>query len=198
MFFAIENINDKSLKYPEQEEKRLLREIKAQNLGMIESALDDLVQKLHVMNYSNLIVSLVRLCTTIQSTIDSIRRENFSTTLTESLETNPMEYLTLKDLQTHMNEYIHNGITEDIIGSRHKRMIEAVKEIVRTRYKDPALCLAVIADELKITPNYLNHNFKKACGMSVSEFITDFRLIQSAELIERLALLCLKTTLKIS
>ena len=179
-----ENLNDTSLKYPEQEEKKLLREIMAQNLGMIGPALDDLIQKVHGMSYSNLVVSLVRLCTTIQSTIETIKRENFCTSMTESLGVNPMEYPTLMDLRSRMYEYIHSGIAEDIIVSRHKRMIEAVKEIVKKRYCDPALCLAIIADDLRITPNYLNHNFKIVCGMSVSEYITDFRLVRSAELIK--------------
>jgi AraC-like DNA-binding protein len=179
-----ENLNNLALNYPVQEEKKLVREIKAQNVSQIEIVLDDILRKIAKMSYNNLLISVIRLGNTIRNTVEEISRVNFKDIYADTVGDNPMQYSTIAELGASLLDLIKNGIAEDIVAGKHRKLAAAAKGIVLNSYVDPNLCLIGIADSLKISPNYLNHIYKNINGMSISDFITDYRLDKAAQLIE--------------
>lgn len=177
------NLAAQSANYPLQKETRLVREIKAQNQAGVESLLDDILDSIAVMNYSNIVTSLFRLCNIVRDTVQEIDRSNFVEVHTDTLGSNPMEYATIFELRESLLAYISNSFVKDTVSHKHRKMVDSTIRLIENQYSDPNLCLIGIADVLKISPNYLNQIFKGVCGSSISNYITDYRLDVAASLI---------------
>ncbi|MFB9328021.1 response regulator [Paenibacillus aurantiacus] len=56
-------------------------------------------------------------------------------------------------------------------------------EFVHANFADPELSIKSIAEHLFLTPNYLSLQFKKETGMTINQYITDFRIDKAKELL---------------
>lgn len=84
-----------------------------------------------------------------------------------------------KYLTEEIKEYFEH--TKDL-ASNSKIVIE-IMEYVKKNYMNSALCLNEIAENVYITPNYMNSLFKKKFGKTVGQYITDVRIQMAKELI---------------
>lgn len=69
-------------------------------------------------------------------------------------------------------------------GERNAVLMEAVKEIIETKYTDVNLSLQMIAEAMRMSPSYIGKMFKKMHGRSVAEYINDVRLRHAVRYLE--------------
>lgn len=82
------------------------------------------------------------------------------------------------DLAEKINEELQLKVK-----SKHYRLIEKVKEIIKGKFMDPTLNLSYVANELHISLNYLSSVFKKETGQSFVQYLTNFRIDKAKELL---------------
>jgi YesN/AraC family two-component response regulator len=71
-----------------------------------------------------------------------------------------------------------------LVSEKSRRNVQLVKEVVAARYREPGLCVAAIADSMRMSPVYLGKIFRDACHCSIAEHITTVRLERTRELLE--------------
>ncbi|MDL2293510.1 helix-turn-helix transcriptional regulator [Ruminococcaceae bacterium OttesenSCG-928-D13] len=55
-------------------------------------------------------------------------------------------------------------------------VVQRVVEIVQQQYPDPGLCLSSIAEQLRLSPNYIGYLFKSTRQQSISQYIYELRM----------------------
>lgn len=83
-------------------------------------------------------------------------------------------------LNDELNEYFEN--TRDL--ANNSKIIIEIMEYVKNNYMNPELCLNKIAENVYITPNYMNTLFKRKFGKTVGQYITDVRIQKAKELVK--------------
>ncbi|NOU79006.1 response regulator [Paenibacillus sp. LMG 31459] len=59
----------------------------------------------------------------------------------------------------------------------------SIQKCVHANYKKTELSIKMIADQLFLTPNYLSLQFKKETGITINQYITDYRIAKAKELL---------------
>mgnify|MGYP000899912034 FL=1 len=179
-----DNLKNTSLNYPFADEQKLVSAIKRQDFPKVVYYMDKITAGFKKMSYNNIVISLVHLCNTIRTTVNEINKVNFSDDYIGIYDINPVDYQTIDDLLQVLKELVRNCCDKENTIQKHSEMVKIVKNIVCNEYTDPNLNLAVIAGRIRISPNYLNCIFKNSCGISISDYITDYRLSKAAELLK--------------
>ncbi len=60
--------------------------------------------------------------------------------------------------------------------SRHEKLMQEVLDYIALNYSSPNMCVNQIAEYVSMTPNYLSKLFKKYKSVSISDYISTFRL----------------------
>lgn len=71
----------------------------------------------------------------------------------------------------------------EILKKQRNPYIIAAQEFIEVNYSNPALSLEEIAENLKIAPNYLSTIFSKNLGIKLFEYVNEYRLEKSIELL---------------
>lgn len=82
--------------------------------------------------------------------------------------------------------YSLNTLCQDfseILKKQRNPYIIAAQEFIELNYNNPALSLEEIAENLKIAPNYLSTIFSKNLGIKLFEYVNEYRLEKSIELL---------------
>ncbi len=69
-------------------------------------------------------------------------------------------------------------------GTKSNYVREAM-EYIRLHFNDPGICIGSIADHLSISEGYLSHTFKKETGLSPLNYLTQYRIQQAMQMLER-------------
>lgn len=76
-------------------------------------------------------------------------------------------------------------LCEEIKNRRNDgKNIQLVKQYIMEHYMDSALSVKSIAQAVFLNENYLSSHFKKKCGISLSEYIMQFRMEKAKELLK--------------
>ena len=67
--------------------------------------------------------------------------------------------------------------------TRSSKIAKAAKAYIEQHYADPSLQLERIAQHVLINPSYLRAVFKKEVGITVSDYLTQYRMQQAKELL---------------
>lgn len=86
------------------------------------------------------------------------------------------------DLNKAVNSLIHelcNEVIETKNSSTHQNadlITQRICEIIERKYPDNGLCLSSIAEEIRLSPNYIGQIFKTAKGKSIAQYILSIRM----------------------
>jgi two-component system, response regulator YesN len=58
-----------------------------------------------------------------------------------------------------------------------------IRKLIRLHYADANLSIKTLSDALFLTPNYLSLQFKKETGLTINQYITDYRMERAKELL---------------
>ena len=101
--------------------------------------------------------------------------------LTAAIESNP----TCDALRSSLEQAL-STLCQDFSAAIKKQRnpyVTAAKNYIEEHYANPNLSLEEIAEELKIAPNYLSSIFSKNLGVKLFEFVNEYRLNKSIELL---------------
>jgi len=151
--------------------------------GQLEEAkitFRSMLEKQKNLKYESLISNLLQLAYVIYNRLFDLEEyggqeeaHDLSHTLKELLNNE-----TLDELQLQM-EQVFVRMTMLVLERKEKRssvLADSVISYIHLNYSDPSLCLEEIADYLKYSKVYLSKIFREVYGISVSEFITDYRI----------------------
>lgn len=95
------------------------------------------------------------------------------------------EGFTSDDLKANVQEslYILCSDFSEALKKQRNPYIMAAQDYIRQHYGSPELSLEEIAENLKIAPNYLSTIFSKNLGKRLFEYINEYRLEKSIELL---------------
>jgi two-component system response regulator YesN len=62
-----------------------------------------------------------------------------------------------------------------------ERVADRAREVVREQFTDPSLSVAMIAESLGLSPNYLSSLYKKATDTNMTDYIAEVRLNAAAD-----------------
>ncbi len=65
----------------------------------------------------------------------------------------------------------------------HNKIVNEVLKLIAEKYTDTNLTLSILADLLYVTPNYLSAVFKDETGIGFMDYLTDYRIEKSKELL---------------
>lgn len=174
--------------YPLELEENLLKEVRSCNMRQAGKKLDRLIGKVLEMEYSAIILAIMRLNSAIGRTLAEMYRSRFLSVPedTEALRANYLEHHTIADAQTLIWRKIHEAAEalKDIGAVANRPLVhQAINDMIEAEYGDPSFCLNTIAIALNMSPNYVNGLYKKATGESISQSILNFRLEKAAVLL---------------
>lgn len=72
---------------------------------------------------------------------------------------------------------------EDESGSRSAFVVKKVKEYIHKHYAEP-MTVEAMADEIRLSSNYIRTIFKEGTGQTILEYITDYRFERACELLK--------------
>lgn len=98
-------------------------------------------------------------------------------------------YTEILSLETweEMSEYflkklIHVSKTEEKQCQRTNLLVSTIQKIIHEEFEDPNLCLQQISEMIKMSSQYVGRIFKGTVGISVAEYINEYRLKKSIEI----------------
>ena len=90
---------------------------------------------------------------------------------------------------TELQEYVHEAIDilrsdfTEVLKRQRNPYIVAAQQYIEVNYSNPDLSLDEIAENLKIAPNYLSTTFSKNMGKKLFEYVNEYRLAKSIDLL---------------
>ena len=104
---------------------------------------------------------------------------------TQDLFKNLINQPTLDDFYTIVEAFAkENEGGFHLTESRHSALIDLARDMIEKNHSDPRLCMASIAEELKMSPTYFGIIFKKAVGTPFSNYLTMVRIQEAAHLLK--------------
>ncbi|GBG08957.1 AraC family transcriptional regulator [Paenibacillus agaridevorans] len=157
--------------------------------GQLEEAkriLDEILKRQKQLKYESAIANVLQLAYSVYNRLSDLEdygggdgsHVDWSISLKELLNIE-----TLDEIQVRLEE-VFSRITWLVWERKERRssaLADSVISYIYQNYKDPSLCLESIADYLKYSKVYLSKIFRDIHGVSVSEFITDYRIARIME-----------------
>ncbi len=68
-------------------------------------------------------------------------------------------------------------------GGGNQTVIASVTSFVRANYRNPALKIQDIVEEVHFSPTYLSHLFKRETGIALWDYVTELRIHEARKLL---------------
>ena len=179
------NQQNTQLGYSAMLEKRLLESLKSGSISTFEEILVRIFGEIASFSYNNILLSVMQLINTLSSTFNEINRSkiepvhvNFNLVAQRLFELETLQELFEEILQICREAMTKTGKLEN---EKQSILIEAVKELVHADYKNIDLCLSFIAERLNLSAKHVSKVFGGQMNMSVSDYISEVRLVKAAE-----------------
>lgn len=169
----------------EQIAKLIWDEKEEQVQSLIERTIDDIIKSGILADQTNNCKRLVSAVTSHMLSYPFVSDTHLSDVYNQlSLKLNEDDFSS-KDLKEHVQEalLILCGDFSEALKKQRNPYIMAAQEYIRQHYGSPELTLEEIAENLKIAPNYLSTIFSKNLGKRLFEYINEYRLDKSIELL---------------
>lgn len=183
-----ENIENRAWTYSFDKEKRLVEELRGGSIKKIEECLCSMFEDICKMNHSNIMLSVSHLASTLGNTVMEIDRTRIRPLEADGLDIYEtlLEQDTIRGFHRLAMQYVEDYVkAESESSKRHEVLLDAIKEMVQAKYMDANLCTAQIAGVFKMAPAYVARIFKESLGISLQEYINEYRIERAAELLEK-------------
>jgi len=169
---SIDSLNQGIETENEEQIKETLREI----FDKYEGADNDE----HIVLYSGLISILLTIVMNVGKNISTVYGEKFQ----PYQEILALEDRTLREEK--VTEYFLKAVRHEKknVSTRSGKLVEDVKAYIAAHYMEPDLCIADISRELLINQTYLRSMFKDEMQITISEYLTKYRMQLALDLIQ--------------
>jgi two-component system, response regulator YesN len=105
--------------------------------------------------------------------------------------TSLQEMPTLRDMEQWLKGVVVGAVDKVRGGSggRTQKIVAKTRHYIERNFRNPDLTLSLIADHISVTPSYISGVFKRRTGVSIVAYITDQRVRQARDLMDREPLL---------
>lgn len=132
-------------------------------------------------------VDLVQFAFQIQQTVSEISEYNIKLfEVFPSFTNNIVDAESIgvvEDMFAEIFDFLYKNILslKDLKGDN---FVNRVKQLTEENYHDPSFCRNIVSERLNINANYADTLFKKKTSKTIANFITDYRLEKSCELLK--------------
>ncbi|SFI87455.1 Helix-turn-helix domain-containing protein [Paenibacillus sp. UNC496MF] len=169
-------------------EKKLTEAIRTNDLAAMEASAAQLLATLRDCHYDHIVHGVLHVVDVIKTTIREINQNRIASLPIDlsTLSRQVLDQETLADISELVCATLRElhekrrGAEQDTNGA----LIEAIKDIIETRYADMNLSLQGISATLKMTSAYVGRIFKQSELVSVGEYLNEVRLTRAREYLE--------------
>lgn len=86
-------------------------------------------------------------------------------------------YLYMKKMVTSVGDYFEKRNKQ-----KENSIVKEITDIIKQTFTEN-ISITLIAEQVHLTPNYVSMIFKKTCGMTIMEYVTELRIQKAKELI---------------
>lgn len=179
--------------YPQELEKTIIKALVEKDKLSLFTSADKFVIDISKSNLRFYYRSLNRIMRTLYEELRIInplitRGENMNNL--ESLLNSLNDYKSIKEHKIFLNGFLEQNynIITDISEVKDDNQINKIISYIINNYENPGLGSQMIADYINLNPTYLQTIFKKETKRSLHEYINNFRLKKSLELLESTSL----------
>lgn len=177
-----ENYSDGDNTYPKMEETKLLKAIIDKNSEETEVLFDNFLAKIMVMRVNDFKTAILRLALSIQSLFENdytCAKDKYKRIV--SLVKSVAGLETLNEVCTCFAELldISCNMESENVTTEYNQNVQSMIKYIDDNFENPALNQEMIAGELGLSSNYVGKQFKAAMGISVSKYLTEYRLKKS-------------------
>lgn len=161
------------------------RHIQAGNEREIRGDFEHLAQIARCQRSECLIEFLTSRVVQILHLIDTRERTNNNYAGTVFLEryTEILSLETWEEMSLRLEKLLaHAAAPEDRQVQKTNLLVGTIQKVVREEFEDPNLCVQQIADMVKMSSQYVGRVFRANTGISVAEYINEYRLKKSIEI----------------
>lgn len=178
-----------NFRYPSEEEKALLNALKSRNEEKALHCLEDFLHTLRAARPEEVGMSVIQLVLQIYTKVRVICADfssgdemNF-TDIFRRL--NQME--TLDDIQTYLTSFLRLvlKLLVNNVQEKKKETVQSIIAYISEKYSDPNLTINDIANFAGLSTNYTRLIFKDVMSVSVTEFLTEFRVRKLEEMMQK-------------
>ncbi|WNR42826.1 AraC family transcriptional regulator [Paenibacillus roseipurpureus] len=171
--------------YDEKLEERILESIRAGDGEEAKSLFDQFVEVSSKGDIESFMLSMTRFSLALGKTFDIMNK-----TRIEKIPISMKDFYmrmasfeSIDDLKSKFYEDIMKIANQKpLVETRHDALVESIKRFIQDHFTED-LSLKGIAIEFKLSQGYLGTIFRDSVGLSVMDFIHNFRLDKSAELL---------------
>lgn len=166
-------------------QRELLQKISSGSFANISGDFDEVFEKIRLLSYDSIRIALISLILNIKSAADELNLRRM-----EPLSFDTGRFLgcisesgSIDELKAALTD-VFAGAGEQAGGAgstKQQQMTAAVKDYIGRHYFDPSLYLPSISDALSLSPRYVGREFKAATGVTINDYINDYRLGKAAE-----------------
>ncbi|MBP3962609.1 helix-turn-helix domain-containing protein [Paenibacillus lignilyticus] len=174
---------------PVELEKKLIESIKLNQSELFGKTLDRTFKHISSLHYDYIEYMIMHVLLLMKVAIKEINHNrihpvsiDLSDTNRKILESETMEESKL--VFQAIYEELSDRLNHQEADGRNEVLMDAIKEIIETKYTDVNLSLQEIADAMRMSPTYIGKLFKKWHGQSVAEFINEIRLRYAVQYLE--------------
>jgi AraC-like DNA-binding protein len=180
-----ENFNNDKTGIESELEERLIQKIKNSNIYDIQIEIDKIFVSISKLKYNNIILALIHLIYTIKISVDELNMRRLEPICfdTSFLSNEILDMESLEQLKNSIMNILEESLSKSGFVENEKQnvIINAVKEIINNNYHDSQLYLPEISKKLNLSPQYVGRVFKAFTGMSITDYISDYRLDKATE-----------------
>ncbi|WP_261301650.1 helix-turn-helix domain-containing protein [Paenibacillus andongensis] len=183
-----ERNNNDLHEYPYEIEKRLIEAIKELNLRKIDTSLQEFFEMLALFSADIIQITLLQLAVLLTKTLSSITKTSIENgeysikVLVSKIQTCE----TLEEIQ----QYLYSLCSEvvEAKGNDSKEnvktmIVNKMKDYVGKHYDGANLSTDTVADYVELSRNYVRSIFKEITGISLSDYITQYRMTEAQRLL---------------
>lgn len=166
--------------YPRAEENRLLKALADGDREGLERSFDEFLAKIIMCDVNDEKTAIMRVAFAIQSSVESGKDENMRRRTAELVKS-IAETSNMTELCREFNELFCVVASGGEPEGQNVGIAARVAECIEEEYSNENLNLDMIADRLRLSPNYVGRLFRKETGKSVSAYLVEYRLKKAVE-----------------
>lgn len=176
------------LNYSVHLEKKLIEEMKSNNLDASEDTLFTILQEISGQAGSHITFSVMLLIRTIMTTVYEMNDFKYNQSIIDfnAVYSKFIDLETIDEIYDELKSLLRRMISVEKyqVHEKHNVIVETIKDSIQKNYSDLDLSLQKLGTLFKMSPTYLGQIFKGQMGMSVASYINEVRILRAQEWLE--------------
>lgn len=181
--------NSDEFVYPSEKADRVVEAVRNFDLELAQLAFEAFLDEISVNSLNNYLVALTKLMISAfeGASAESPIRSGYMSKKIFEAESREEIVSIFNEVFSELVEFnrIRTDSTKETASQQVKteRLVNAMKMIIDNSYDNSLLCVAAIADEMKLSAGYIGKLFRQHTGMTVSDYINKIRIDEAERIL---------------